>query len=531
MDISKYKECVSVIIPTYNRIKALLYTINSLINTNNTYFIKEIIIINDCSTDENYYKVNWKDIDTRINFITNKENTRKKYGYPSAGHNRKIGQKIASGEFVAFCDDDDCYYPNKLLAQLWLFDKHPDIVMSSVLPIVSKDKYENTAELPEYIETQRFYEKAEGFEQGIDDLNPPYRISDLEDNLLNNRFTNSGVVYRRVLQEKIGYVYALPNGQEDYNWNFRCVQSGKCAVIQQELLYYDDNHGGNVSYNLFQSVNVVLDDDYINDFVRMYNYIPEEKIRSFVDYILKRGDYFKPCGLGVFVQGLNGVMGPLGKIYGEISKVATVREIENNYFFNKRQLGSSCCKLYNPMINLFTLSHISAVNKLGILEIGSDLQTSTLVEMMSHPDIALAQYYPHKYIIESNLLMNNLSGAMKQEFRKNMALFSEFDKWKGIYGNVVDGVGILHITQNGYDLLTNPMYYSAEYRDMPQKLAGNIRNVIRESPQLFCVVIDAATPNKLREIYQLFTDDLEKYLPYPNVVPSEHYPQLILLRN
>ena len=45
---------VSVIIPTYNRFNYLLNTINSV--KNQTYSNIEIIVVNDCSLEIEYYK-------------------------------------------------------------------------------------------------------------------------------------------------------------------------------------------------------------------------------------------------------------------------------------------------------------------------------------------------------------------------------------------------------------------------------------------------------------------------------------------
>ena len=45
-------ECVSVIIPTFNRFKYLLNTIKSV--KEQTYTNIEIIVINDCSTEREY---------------------------------------------------------------------------------------------------------------------------------------------------------------------------------------------------------------------------------------------------------------------------------------------------------------------------------------------------------------------------------------------------------------------------------------------------------------------------------------------
>lgn len=50
-------EKVSVIIPTFNRFKYLLNTIKYV--KEQTYKNIEIIVVNDCSTEKEYYEYNW----------------------------------------------------------------------------------------------------------------------------------------------------------------------------------------------------------------------------------------------------------------------------------------------------------------------------------------------------------------------------------------------------------------------------------------------------------------------------------------
>jgi teichuronic acid biosynthesis glycosyltransferase TuaG len=50
---------VSVVIPTYNRFKYLINTLNSI--KEQTYTNIEIIVINDCSTEKEYYEYNWRE--------------------------------------------------------------------------------------------------------------------------------------------------------------------------------------------------------------------------------------------------------------------------------------------------------------------------------------------------------------------------------------------------------------------------------------------------------------------------------------
>ena len=94
---------VSVIIPTYNREKFLPYALGSV--KNQTYKDWELIIVDDGSTDntEKVCKEFAKTIDQPVKYIY-QENQ----GVAGA---RNTGLKHAQGEFIAFLDSDDRWYP------------------------------------------------------------------------------------------------------------------------------------------------------------------------------------------------------------------------------------------------------------------------------------------------------------------------------------------------------------------------------------------------------------------------------------
>jgi len=102
------KPLVSVIIPVYNRQNLIQRSIFSVLNQ--TYTNLEVIVIDDASDDCTSDKV--KQIsDVRLKCYRNANNKG-----PSASRN--IGIKMAKGEFIAFQDSDDEWYPEKLSKQI-----------------------------------------------------------------------------------------------------------------------------------------------------------------------------------------------------------------------------------------------------------------------------------------------------------------------------------------------------------------------------------------------------------------------------
>ena len=112
--ISKYdidkismKDKISVIIPTYNRGYSIIESLNSVLRQ--TYNNLEIIIIDDCSTDNTESLIIKLD-DSRIKYIKLKENK-------GANFARNVGIKMASGKYITFQDSDDLYHVNKIEIQ------------------------------------------------------------------------------------------------------------------------------------------------------------------------------------------------------------------------------------------------------------------------------------------------------------------------------------------------------------------------------------------------------------------------------
>jgi len=112
---------VSVIIPSYNCLEYLPKAISSIFQQNRTDI--EIIIVNDNSSDGSAeYLAALSQKEPCVNVITAN-------GVGVAGA-RNLAIEEASGEYIAFLDADDYWYPNKLLAQLALHAENPNVAMS-----------------------------------------------------------------------------------------------------------------------------------------------------------------------------------------------------------------------------------------------------------------------------------------------------------------------------------------------------------------------------------------------------------------
>jgi len=99
---------VSVIVTTYNRADLLCETLDSILSQ--TYENFELIVVDDGSTD-NTEEVVKRHSAGRINYIKTEN-----WGGPARPRN--IGIEKATGEYIAFCDDDDIWLPKKLEKQI-----------------------------------------------------------------------------------------------------------------------------------------------------------------------------------------------------------------------------------------------------------------------------------------------------------------------------------------------------------------------------------------------------------------------------
>ncbi|MCT7976488.1 glycosyltransferase family 2 protein [Laspinema olomoucense] len=106
---------ISVIIPAYNYADYIGHTINSVLSQ--TYPIKEIIVVNDGSTD-NTAEVLASYCD-RIQVIYQKNQ-----GLSAA---KNVGANHATGDLLAFLDADDIWLPHKLERQVDRFIVEPNL--------------------------------------------------------------------------------------------------------------------------------------------------------------------------------------------------------------------------------------------------------------------------------------------------------------------------------------------------------------------------------------------------------------------
>ena len=135
-------QIVSVIIPTYNRAKYITSAIDSVLSQ--TYNNIEIIVVDDGSNDstrEVLYRYG-----NKIRYVY-QENLG-----VSAARNRGI--ELSKGEWIAFLDSDDVWFPKKLSVQMEHISERPEIDVHVTNVFISRENIEHN---PLSLVSQVFY--------------------------------------------------------------------------------------------------------------------------------------------------------------------------------------------------------------------------------------------------------------------------------------------------------------------------------------------------------------------------------------
>ena len=204
---------VSVIIPAYNAEAFMADTVKSVLNQ--TYQDLEIIVVDDGSKDGTLAALEQFGSGIRV------------HQQPNGGvaRARNTGVGLAKGSWVAFLDADDLWLPEKLERQL--------AIASAPMSYTDRLNIGSRGDLPE-----------------LQSVVTRMHDGDLFLPLLRegNFITNTSVMIRRELFEKLGGFYTGLNGTEDWDLWIRVAERHPIALVPQPLVKYRF-HGGSISRN------------------------------------------------------------------------------------------------------------------------------------------------------------------------------------------------------------------------------------------------------------------------------------------
>ena len=118
------REClVSVIMTTYGRNELTKIAVNSILNQ--SYTNLELIIVDDCSPDDNYeFLKQLAQDDSRIIVLQ----TGKNGGTYLA---KNLGMRESKGQFITFMDSDDWTHPDRIKMQVSVLENNPELMAIS----------------------------------------------------------------------------------------------------------------------------------------------------------------------------------------------------------------------------------------------------------------------------------------------------------------------------------------------------------------------------------------------------------------
>ena len=236
-------DLVSVIITTFNRFNYLLNTIESV--KSQTYKNIEIIVINDCSSQKEYYEYNWKD--NGINIIHLEKNSKEIFGFGCP--QRNFGIEVSKGEYIAFCDDDDIWFPTKIELQLDAM-KRTGCKMSSTDGLIGQGVYNKNRNYRAYNRECFFnYIRSVYRNNGNNSLDNGYpEIWNLDFLKIHNCMICSSVILEKEIIDKTGK-FIISNTAEDYEYWLRALEHTNSVYVPEICFYYDTAHGNGKDYS------------------------------------------------------------------------------------------------------------------------------------------------------------------------------------------------------------------------------------------------------------------------------------------
>lgn len=236
---------VSVVIPTYKRSEMLMRAIQSVLNQ--IYQNTEVLVVDDNEPNDEYSLATQEKLksitDSRVRYIQ-----QEKHINGSAARN--AGIDAAEGEYVAFLDDDDVWYPDKLEKQMRVLANNASIglVYTGAKAIYVNDKVSYTI--------------------------TPKHAGDLRKTILfgNCIGTTSTVVVKRDILIKAGKFDVQMPALQDYDLWIRICQLTEIGFIETaEIDYYNFRDGVQVSSNTkkYETAFDRLNEKYANLFANL----------------------------------------------------------------------------------------------------------------------------------------------------------------------------------------------------------------------------------------------------------------------
>ena len=208
---------VSIITPAYNSGRFVALTIASVLEQ--TYENWELLLVDDCSTDNTLNIIEPFLKDYRIKLLTNKSNQ-------GVAYSRNLAIKEAKGRFIAFLDSDDMWATDKLQKQI------------------------SFMKLNNYALTHTSYRKINLRNELISNALPVSKKVSYSQLIKHNEMGCLTCVYD---SHRIGKFYFIKVGHEDFVYWLAILKQGICSYGLNIPLAYYRVHKNTISSNKFKA--------------------------------------------------------------------------------------------------------------------------------------------------------------------------------------------------------------------------------------------------------------------------------------
>lgn len=226
----------SVIIPLFNKESFVADSIKSILNQTFTDF--EILIIDDCSTD-NSLEVASQFETEKINVIRHKTNK-------GLSASRNTGIRNAKGRYIAFLDADDIWKPEFLEKINYLINQFTNAKLFATNYV---ELYPNNLKIQ--LKTTLHKDFSEGYIENF-----------FESNLAQPIYFPSSLCVEKSVFESIGLYNEAINFGEDVDFNIRANTKFKLAYSKVPLVLYTMNSENQITKSSFKNKNITDFDFY-----------------------------------------------------------------------------------------------------------------------------------------------------------------------------------------------------------------------------------------------------------------------------
>ena len=199
---------VTVVIPVYNGDRYLRESIDSVFAQ--TFDDYEIVCVDDGSTDDSAVLLQAYGQRIRVVRQTNA-------GQSAA---RNAGVKVARGEYIAFLDQDDVWYPSKLESQVAVLDAEPDVVLV-------------------HCDFDRIDEGGQMLQRGAGTSERTSALGSTMGQLIGEALIfPSAMMIRKDVYERIGGFHHALQGFEDFDLMARLKAQGRFVMVEERGMAY-----------------------------------------------------------------------------------------------------------------------------------------------------------------------------------------------------------------------------------------------------------------------------------------------------